>query len=87
MECPFCQGNKRCKKCNGTGHVLKGLFSKKEKPCDVCNGNGMCKMCSGTGEFDSGQLRSIEGEAECYRCGAKVPMSFPMCPECGIEFE
>jgi subtilase family serine protease/ribosomal protein L40E/predicted small secreted protein len=29
-----------------------------------------------------------EGEkAECYRCGAVVPLSASMCPECGAEFE
>ena len=32
----------------------------------------------------------VEGEeekAECYRCGAIVPLSASMCPECGAEFE
>jgi RNA polymerase subunit RPABC4/transcription elongation factor Spt4 len=24
---------------------------------------------------------------ECYQCGATVPLSAPMCPECGAEFE
>ena len=28
-----------------------------------------------------------EERAECYRCGAIVPLSASMCPECGAEFE
>ncbi len=28
-----------------------------------------------------------EEKAECYRCGAIVPLSASMCPECGAEFE
>lgn len=33
---------------------------------------------------------ATEGEEEmieCYQCGATVPLSAPMCPECGAEFE
>ncbi|UCH88033.1 MAG: zinc ribbon domain-containing protein [Thermoplasmata archaeon] len=28
-----------------------------------------------------------EGEAECYKCGARVPLSVPKCPVCGADFE
>lgn len=28
-----------------------------------------------------------EGEAECYSCGARVPLSVPKCPVCGADFE
>jgi ribosomal protein L40E len=27
-----------------------------------------------------------EGEAECYKCGARVPLSVPKCPVCGADF-
>ncbi len=39
------------------------------------------------GEIEDAEEGEFQEKAECYRCGAIVPLSASMCPECGAEFE
>jgi RNA polymerase subunit RPABC4/transcription elongation factor Spt4 len=56
---------------------------------------GMPAPAPGGPEADMPELEGIdgilteegEGEAECYKCGARVPLSVPSCPVCGADFE
>jgi ribosomal protein L40E len=41
----------------------------------------------GLEDLDDMMGEDAEGEAECYKCGARVPLSVPKCPVCGADFE
>jgi predicted Zn finger-like uncharacterized protein len=86
MICPFCNGKKHCKYCDGKGIVLKGLFSKNEKPCGVCEGSGYCNHCKGNGEIEKSRVQIENGKVKCGKCGNTVPVNSPMCPKCGVNF-
>ena len=39
------------------------------------------------GDGAAGAAAGDEDVAECYMCGSIIPLSAPMCPVCGAEFE
>ena len=47
--CMGCNGDGKCKRCDGTG-VIEG-FVMNEK-CEKCHGRGNCTVCHGSGKGD-----------------------------------
>jgi hypothetical protein len=70
MNCRYCNGSKKCRKCKGTGIIKEGIISKKESPCGQCKQTGTCGFCKGTGKIDMGKI----GRGE-------TPLPI-LCPKC-----
>ena len=63
LPCPTCQGDGRCKTCNGRGHdancshcggtgvlVTDCVACKRTGKCLECGGTGVCRFCKGSGK-------------------------------------
>ena len=50
-ECRACGGSGACKKCTGSGKVIKHVLDFSPKPCPNCRDSGACRPCNGRGYF------------------------------------
>ncbi len=55
INCPFCDGSKKCKECGGYGKIYTEGVSK--FTCEECKGTGKCDECKGTGRH----IQTIHG--------------------------
>lgn len=81
--CPACEGNDKCKACNGTGERLqrKNLKGSRDTgiKCSVCGGTGqlVCQRCRGTGQLVS-TCPTCKGMPEKFVTPTKVHDDFTL---------
>jgi hypothetical protein len=85
-SCNSCRGTGKCPRCDGSGTMTVGFFSKTEKVCDRCGGLGKCNSCNGIGQLSHSS--SEINRVRCPKCGTvmevttdKRPLQIPC--ECG----
>jgi len=60
IDCPDCNGSRKCTECNGAGYSENyggyyddnDNFITEKVQCYRCNGSGKCQTCHGTGKVN-----------------------------------